>query len=171
MKVKLTQEGFENYTGQMGVHFFENGLSTADMTFRDSARMAAVMKCEYEDGTNCSPSQRILDTKLIEADSARDTYDEPAAKQSKKAVAADVLTKVDVDPNKGVSVEKQDDDQKKEPQEPAPELWTAEELGVIADKEGIVGLRAIADPLGIRSNSIAGVITALVNASAKKQEA
>lgn len=173
MKIKLTQEGFENYTGQMGVHFFENGLSTADVSFRDSARMAAVMNCEYEDGTNCSPSQRLLDSALVEADSTRDTFDEPAKRAAApEAPAADVLTSTDVDPNKGASDEGEGTtgtgtDTVADDAAPS-NLWTADELGQIADKDGIVGLRAIADPLNVKSNSIANLITALIAANAKK---
>ncbi|MDV5203722.1 hypothetical protein [Acinetobacter baumannii] len=36
MKLKLTGAGSENYTGQMGVVFFENGLSKYDVMLNDA---------------------------------------------------------------------------------------------------------------------------------------
>lgn len=169
MKIRLTQPGFETYTGQSGILFFEEGLSTADVSFRDAARVAAVMLCEFEDGTSCSPSQRILDSALVEASSARDTYDEPApGAVAAPAPAADVLAKVDVDPAKGAAAVVVD-----ETPAPAaatgPAIYTAEELGELADKGGIAALRAIGDPINVKSNSIGGLIAALVNAAAKKE--
>jgi hypothetical protein len=39
---------------------------------------------------------------------------------------------------------------------------TAEKLSEIADRDGIKGLRAIAEPLGIKSNSIADMMRAIL---------
>jgi hypothetical protein len=61
MKLRLTQLGFENYTGQMGVIFFKDGLSTADVLVVDATRMAAVMGCEWENGSPANVGQIYLD--------------------------------------------------------------------------------------------------------------
>ena len=35
-RIRLTQEGFENYTGQMGILFFENGMTIDPVPFKDA---------------------------------------------------------------------------------------------------------------------------------------
>lgn len=67
MKLRLTQPGFETYTAQMGVTNFENGLSTTDVSVMDATRMAAVMGCEWEDGTPANVGQIYLDNMHTEA--------------------------------------------------------------------------------------------------------
>lgn len=47
--------------------------------------------------------------------------------------------------------------------------WTEEELGVVADEKGIAGLREIAEPAGIKGNSIAGLIKGIVEKSVAKE--
>ena len=47
--------------------------------------------------------------------------------------------------------------------------WTEEELGAVADEKGIAGLREIAEPYGIKGNSIAGLIKAIMEKSIAKE--
>lgn len=145
MKVRLTQPGFQKYTGQMGVVFFQDGLSTDHVAERDAVRMAAVMNCEWEDGSNLSPSQHVTNTLKN---------------------AAPVQTKLETG--------KDGDGEKKPPtqDEPPAEVpkWTREELEAIADAQGIQGLRQIADPAGIKGRSITEMIEAIVNAGLPKSE-
>lgn len=47
--------------------------------------------------------------------------------------------------------------------------WTEEELGALADDKGIAGLREIAEPYGIKGNSIAGLIKAIMEKSVAKE--
>lgn len=47
--------------------------------------------------------------------------------------------------------------------------WTKEELGEIADKNGIAGLREIGEPAGVKGNSIVGLIDAIVAANVTKE--
>lgn len=62
MKLRMTQKGFETYTGQIGVLFFENGVSTTDALDIDATRISAVMGCEWEDGTPANMGQRYLNS-------------------------------------------------------------------------------------------------------------
>ena len=48
MKLKITQKGFENYTGQMGMVLFKDGLSVNDVPERVALRLAALFRCEWE---------------------------------------------------------------------------------------------------------------------------
>ena len=47
--------------------------------------------------------------------------------------------------------------------------WTEEELGAVADEKGIAGLREIAEPHGIKGNSIASLIKGIVEKSVAKE--
>lgn len=53
----------------------------------------------------------------------------------------------------------------------AGKVWTAVELEGIADKDGIKGLREIAEPIGARGNSIAELIGKIVAANPKTEPA
>lgn len=130
MKLRLTQAGFENYTGQMGVTFFEDGLSTNEVSTMDATRMAAVMQCEWEGGATASVTQRLLD----EANTPAPIFE--------AAPEAEPL----------VDLEVQD-----EAAEPSKQ-WTLEELEAVADDHGIAGLRAIGEEIGVKNVSIKGLI-------------
>ncbi len=143
MKLRLTQPGFETYTGQMGVVFFEDGLSTTDVRPLDAVRMAAQFLCEWEDGTTASVAQSLLDHANTPA---------PVFLVGEKQHDQDAL-------NAGTQVE---------PGTTATSAFTEEELSKIADEQGIKGLREIAEPLGIKGNSIKELIAALAKASAPK---
>lgn len=137
MKLRLTQKHYENYTGQMGITNFVDGLSTEDVLPNVGGRMAAVMNCEWENGAPANVGQIYLENLHTEA---------PIASE---AMAADVAA---------FDAQAADAAQTKAllPQ------YTAEQLGLIADANGIAGLRAIAEPFGIKSNSIGGLIEAIV---------
>jgi hypothetical protein len=143
MKLRLTQPGFEGYSAQMGVVFFENGLSTTDVSPHDAIRMAAVMGCEWEDGSPANVGQMYLDGMNVPA---------PSDQEQRDAHGSSDQTGGDVAKQTGVS-------------------YTEEQLAAIADDKGITGLRDIAEPLGIKGNSIRGLIDAIVKvAGAPKTE-
>lgn len=143
MKLRLMQPGFETYTGQMGVVFFENGLSTADVRPIDAIRMAAVMTCEWDNGASPSVAQSILDN----ADTPAPTFVSGADGQHDREAAATAAAAPAV----------------------AAVVYTAEELEAIADKRGIRGLREIGDKVGVKGNAIRDLIEAIVAAGAAKE--
>jgi len=140
MKLRLTQPGFSNYNGQMGVVFYEAGLSKGDVSVMDAVRISASMLCEWEDGSKPSVTQSLLDNANTPAPmfktGAQGQHD--LAPQKDRPVQAQATTK---------------------------STYTVEELSAVADADGIRGLRKIADPLGIKSNSIAEMINAIINAT------
>lgn len=180
MKIKLTQSGWETYTGQMGILQFVDGLSVTDVPFRDAARMSAVMVCEFEDGSSCSPSQRLLDTAGVEAPVGRPVEVTDPGLVVDLPVADSGVEKPEVDEDEAARLEaarlkaeaegkeavSEGEDTGGEPVDPS--LYTLDELSAIADSKGIAGLREIAGPMGIKSNSITGLIDELMKASAKK---
>lgn len=164
MKVRLTQSGFESYTGQMGVMFFEDGLSTTDVSLNDAIRLSAVMSASWENGDSISIAQRLIDEADTPAPVMRQIGDEggevtieiPEGEESEvEEVVAEQTAAVEV---ASEAVEQS-----------AKVVYTAEELAAIADKEGINGLRAIAEPHGIKNNSIRGLIDAIVKAGIAKE--
>lgn len=121
MKIKITQPGWETFTGNFGSIEFVDGVSVGEVSQTEASRVAAVVRVETTEGKDPSMAQLIIDT-----------YGTPAPMETTVA-AADL------------------------PQPEAP-TYTADELAAIADKLGIKGLREIADPLGIKANSIAELI-------------
>lgn len=140
MRLKLLQAGFENYTGQMGVTFFQNGLSVNEVSEQDARRMAAVLQCETVDGESMNVAQKLLDSMNTEAVVKNVDYaaDEP---------------KAEVKPEEPV-----------EPVSAKAAKHTAESLAAIADEKGIAGIREIAEQFSLKGNSIAGLIDAILKA-------
>lgn len=148
MKVRLTQPGFENFTGPMGNTLFEDGLSTTEVSEREFNKLSAVMKVEREDGTTSAPVDVLLDNANTPA-----PMPEAAREAELESNAA------------ALAAAGQSGDDK--PQTAAPSLSTAafytrEQLAAIADKDGIKGLRAIATPLGVKDNKIVDLIEGIL---------
>jgi hypothetical protein len=143
MKLRLTAPGWESYTGQMGVIFFEDGLSVSDVLPVDAVRVAGVIGAEWEDGSAANVSQMYLDNMHTEAKTDAEQRVVDTADAPKTA----------------------DPDAAKEKAELLGVTYTEEQLAEIADKQGISGLRDIAGPLGIKSNSISGLIEAIIKAA------
>lgn len=143
MKLRLTAPGWERYTGQMGVIFFEDGLSVGDVLQVDAVRVAGVIGAEWEDGTPANVSQIYLDNMHTEA---------KTAEEQRQADSQDAPKTVD-------------GDLAKEKAEMLGVTYTESQLAEIADKKGISGLREIASPLGIKGNSIAGLIELILKAA------
>jgi len=146
MKLRLTQPGYEHFTGQMGTVFFEDGLSTADVKAIDAVRMAAQFLCQWEDGTTASVAQSILDHAHTTTNGLPAELNADQALATQRAEAA-ALAGVDVQPDGTAAPGK---------------VYTEDELATIADEHGIKGLRAIAEPLGVKGNAIAELIRAIL---------
>lgn len=146
MKLRLTQPGYETFTAQMGVTFFENGISTTDVKPQDAVRIAAQFLCEWEDGTTASVAQSILDH------ARATTFSIPAAQNADQAFAqqaSDAGTLTAKNAERGTE-----------------KTYTADDLALIADEQGIKGLRIIAEPLGIKGNSIAELVKSILEKQA-----
>lgn len=137
MKVKLVEPGWERYTGQFGIYWFVDGVSTTDMSKHDAARIAAVMRIETEDGHNPSVAQSLVDNINTPAPHFTSNVMQPEAPKDPEQPK--------VEPDKA-------------PEQPAQKVWTEEELAAVADAKGIKGLREIAEPMGIKGTSIKELI-------------
>lgn len=134
MKLRIIQEGFQNYTAQLGVHNFVDGLSVEDVSQMDATRMGAVMQFEWEDGTSPSVTQRMLDT----------SGDSMPVEPTVTAPPAIAPVTTELKPAVTTAV------------------WTEDALAAIADAKGIAGIREITDPMGLKNNSIRGLIDAVL---------
>jgi len=147
MKIRLKQPGFETYTAQMGVHFFDNGLTLSNVKPSDAVRLAAQFLCEWEDGTPVSVAQSLLDHSHMTTETIgrERNADEALAEQASEAAARAHI--------EAVANAKRD-----------AKIYTKAELEAIADKEGIKGLRTIATPLGIKGNAINEIVAEILAA-------
>lgn len=140
MKLRLKEPGFETYSGQMGVMDFKDGLSIKDVLVIDAVKLSCVMYVEWEDGTSPSVAQSILDNAETPAPIVGD------GRPSKPIVEAKVApAKVILDTK-----------------------YTEAQLGAIADKDGIGGLRVIADGLNVKGKSIKELIDGILKAQEGK---
>lgn len=137
MKLRLMQEGFASYNGQMGVLVFEDGLSTTNVLPVDAVRIGAVMLCAWEDGASASVAQAIIDN----AHTPAPLLEGGAAEHDRQA---GVDTALDALVASGRAA------------------WTASELASIADEGGIKGLRVVTDAAGVKGNSIKDLITNMI---------
>ncbi len=145
MRLKLLQAGFEKYTGQMGVTFFENGLSVNEVSEQDARRMAAVMQCETVDGESMNVAQKLLDS--MNTPAVVKNVDYPQVGE----LAAETEAQKNAEPSLAPD------------SAPAPK-HTAESLAAVADEHGIAGIREIAEQFSLKGNSIAGLIDAILKA-------
>lgn len=112
----------------------------------DGARLATILSCEWEDGTNPSVEQSYED---------------------RKGEGAAVVPELPRGTDETAT-------QPEPPLNPEPEattkIYTKAELEVIADSSGIKGLREIADAHGVTANSIVGLIDKLIEGGYAKAE-
>lgn len=134
MKLRLTQAGFEKYTGQMGVVMFENGLSVGDVLPIDAIRISAAIGADWEDGSAANVGDMYLNNMDAPAFVGR-----PDVERATEVTPEAVKTSA-----------------------PSGTAYSKDDLAKIADAEGIAGLRAIADPLGVKGTSIVGLIEAIL---------
>ena len=152
MKIVLKEPGFENYTGQFGVNTSVHGKSVEDGAPHDAVRISAVMKAEWENGV--TPTAETEYSKLIEA-TAPGLADPRTAADPAIADAAKEMSEAEKELTEAlVAVE-----------------HTQETLGALADKEGIAGLRKIADGLGVKAQSISDLIEKILKKQAEAQAA
>lgn len=190
MKLKLIAPGFENFTGPIGVTPFEDGISVNDVPPVHARRIAGVMSAVWvETGESPSVSASILLNKDTAASTDLNGAGiDPVASFSASTFDSELTNQQDGDEDDGEIINFGDGAPEEplptpEEAQPTPEgqsdedgaaeavsglYWTETELGEIADKKGIKGLREIAEPAGIKGNSVSGLIDQIVKKSIKK---
>jgi len=141
MKIRL-HGVYENFTGEIGAVSFVDGLSTTNVSMYDAHRIASGMPASTEDGKDPFDygvdygQGDVPDSIPPELTAITTVADEQAA----AAASTETVETVEVAP-----------------------VLTREALEAIADKEGIAGIRAISDPLGIKGTSIKGLIDQILS--------
>lgn len=149
--VKVTEKGFENLTGMLGNVEFVDGVSVENLPQRDADRLGSIMRVENSDsGEQVNAAKTIEETLRPErkqSDPVEETTDvSPADEDSVESVENDAL-------DESVSEETEE-----------VTLYTEAALQIVADEEGIEGLRQIANPLGVKGTSIVKLIDAILKA-------
>ncbi|WP_342234645.1 hypothetical protein [Inquilinus sp. OTU3971] len=148
MRIRIIERGFEAYTGPLGLIEFKDGLSVRDdLDLGEVNRLAAAMRIEREDGKQAGQGAA-----LVEAHRS-------AVVESVAALPRD--TKKDEQPPA-------DPNASKAPAAPA-EIYTREQLGELADKDGMKSLREVAAGYGVKSKSVAGLIDAIIDAQDRRR--
>ncbi len=65
MKYKITEPGWENFTGQFGSHEFQDSVSVDDLDEYTAMRLSNLVRMEDMDGFCPSSSQQAIDTQGI----------------------------------------------------------------------------------------------------------
>ena len=133
-----------SYTGNIRRYRFVDGVSIDEIPIKFALVLGASGGAKTTDGRILNPSRWWKNSNL-----GRHTV-KPVSPRPKKEEAVTVEEKV-------------------EQFEDAPTVYTEEELGKVADKRGIGGLREIGDQLGVKSNSIVGLMKAILEKTAPLQ--
>lgn len=173
MKVRIVDKVLAGYTGMLYQFEFVDGVSITDLTDAQAAMIGAVMRVEnVESGQQVGAGVDAINARSVTLSDA----------QAKEKVTADQTAidnppiapptgQIDADHIDVSSIEVQtapveQDDQGETDASEMP--WTADSLAAIADAKGIAGLRAIAEPKGIKGRSINELIREILAAQAEK---
>jgi hypothetical protein len=139
-KLIIKEPGWGNYTGPLYGIEFVNGVSTTIYSQMQAQQVSAMIRIETDEGKNPSVSQQIVDSKHtpMDADMVRDF-------SNGELTTATALN---------------------ESLKPL-RVWTVEELNEIADSQGINGLRAVAEPMGVRGREISALIQGILEKQPK----
>lgn len=155
MKLKITQKGFENYSGQMGMILFKDGLSVYDVSERDALRLSAMFGCVWDTGASVKITQWVQEPS---APVGRSTYRAEVREEREIVGGNDGDTQYVEDNSSDIPVK-------------VTRYYTLEELEKIADDKGLKGLREVAKPLGIKGTSINGLIQDILAVAGRAVEA
>ncbi len=139
-RLRITEPGWKNYKGHFGGVEFKDGLSTEVVDPVTASRLGSLIRIQLVD----------TDTQAGQAADLR------AMHETRAAVVPELPRSTeDGSAPKANQVE----------EKPA---HTRESLEAVADSRGIAGLREIATPLGVKSNSIPDMIEKILKAQEPK---
>lgn len=129
MKVRIVEPALSGYTGMLYQISFTDGVSNRELTDQEVSMIGAAMRVENLDGDQVGAAVDHMRRYDVTLDKA----------VQKNAETVEAIHE---------AAEEEAPAAKDKPS------FTREELEAIADAEGIAGLRAVADPLGIKGRSI-----------------
>ena len=145
MKIRIDEVGYENYTGQLGMVDFVDGVSVNEVSQSELNRMAVVIRV-----VNVESEEQV--GSLVDMQKNND-YTFPVEEMlvnipEPEQAPADSQTPTDDTAGKTI--------------------YSREQLEALADKEGIAGLREVAETFGVKGTSIVGLIQEILDAQALK---
>jgi hypothetical protein len=143
-KIKMTGKGYELFTGPFGTHEFVNGVSVEDVSTRDAERLGAVIPIETVDGVEMNVASSIQ--KKREANDQQVKQDAVVVEETESEEEVEEVE------------ESLDEDWIEKSVSTSAFMFNEAQLVLIADEEGIEGLRKLSEPVGLKSNSITGLL-------------
>lgn len=148
--------GLANYSGYIRGHRFVDGVSVAEIPIQEVLAIGSAMQVFNMDGAQVSPVLTRVDYSKMTSQTTQTV--EPVRREPEPEPEPDEFDDEAVGfyaPNEQMASAK---------------VWTAEELELIADAEGIQGLREIAAEFDVKERSITGLIEGIVEAQEKAKE-
>lgn len=154
MKIKITQAGWEGFTGDLGSVEFVDGVNVEGISRREALVLGSFVTVVElaDDGSELGPVSPAHELVVVsnltapvveELERGVEQEPEPEAEKVDEAVAPVALP-----------------------------LYVEAELKAIADAKGIAGLRDIGDKLDVKDTSVRGLIAKILHAQANpKSEA
>lgn len=135
---KITQPGWENYTGELGGAQFVNGVSVDELDSRQINRIGANLRIETMDGEQLTPHTHVFQEQAVEQSAVHeDSVVESDGPEVVVIGAQGVVT--------------------------AEGVYTREQLEALADKGGIAEIRKVSDLLGVKGKSISSLINGILD--------
>lgn len=182
MKLRLTGRGFEDYTGQMGVIYFQNGVSINDVLPVDGMRIAGTIGAVWENGSVANVgeiyAQNLQTPAPTSLQQKRNDYlasvvgitdaSEAISQTNLIANAQFKATGIDVEQThaaaEAISESFAGQDTAK-----SDEKYTREDLEAVVEKEGLSGLRTIGNALNVKAGSINDLIDRILEVAGKAE--
>lgn len=134
-KIRLLEPQFRSYTGILCGAMFEDGVSISKLPFLDQQRICASMRAETFEGKNVSVTGMYSELHDVSADDAKKTE-----------VSAPKINSL------------------KREETVVTQSFSREELEALADAEGISGLRAVGNKMGVKAKGIEEMIEGILKA-------
>lgn len=152
-RLKITQPGFEGYTGALGPVDFDNGISVEPVPVIMADRLAATMMIVTVDDEGNEVSQAGVAARMVGGVTIRADVVEALGKASEDDLIEDRRRLAE-----------------SQARPPVSKLYTVAELKAVADEKGINGLREIAKPWGVKERSIPKLIQEILVAQDEFQK-
>jgi hypothetical protein len=145
-KIRLTQKGWEGYTGDFGGQQFVDGVSVEQLPRNIVDRLSANVNCVTIDAEG----------------------EETPAGIARRIIGGQTIPVTSLEPLKRQSAKEKDDELKNDRMttkaKSQVQFYTANELEALAARSGIHGLREVAKPWGCKDRSINKLIKAILEA-------
>ena len=163
-KIRITQKGWEGFSDSIGIVRFVDGVSVEDVSNAEAERIGANISVEFLDkpGVTPNPAQRLIDAKNQDSEDIgyKSRFDENPSEEKQEVEQVPVGPQVPVEPTEepeAVNLDAFD--------------FNRQSLELIAEQQGIKGLRVLAEPIGVKGTAIGSMIQEMlkVKESAEKE--